>query len=355
MKIVLVLFFSFLCYAASGQQPGLYSLDTSTWANLKPVFREKEVVGLGESTHGTAEFYRERYSISKFLIENCGYRSVILEADFASLLPLNDYVHTGAGNPDIILKQAGSWMFYTKPMGEFVRWIRQFNTTRPAGEQVYLFGMDIFTVPVTPDSIDKWQPLRELNTNYALNRNNSSAGYRDSCMAENVLAICRLTKTKAIVWAHNLHISRGDQQVGYPSLVNRLGERLRGVLQDEYCAVGMFFNSGSFMVMHRESRDGKTFFPYLTTETVKSSREYPFTRELARRYPDGFFFMGPGVKSNQLKEFYKPQRIYTAGSYIVPGTSEIMLRPFAAFSAILFVPESTPLVQMDEAIRSTRP
>src|SRR5438093_758482 len=76
----------------AGDDPGL-SLDD--FAPLEPVLREVKVVGLGESTHGTREFFRIRHRAVRFLVERLGFDTVAIEASYAAVDRLNAYVAGG--------------------------------------------------------------------------------------------------------------------------------------------------------------------------------------------------------------------------------------------------------------------
>ncbi|MDH3494266.1 MAG: erythromycin esterase family protein, partial [Acidobacteriota bacterium] len=47
---------------------------------------------LGEASHGTHEFYRERIQITKRLIQEKGFTAVAVEADFPDAYRVNRYV-----------------------------------------------------------------------------------------------------------------------------------------------------------------------------------------------------------------------------------------------------------------------
>lgn len=53
---------------------------------------DKKLVLLGESTHGTHEFYHWCSEISKRLISEKGFSFIAVEGDWPSLYRLNDYV-----------------------------------------------------------------------------------------------------------------------------------------------------------------------------------------------------------------------------------------------------------------------
>jgi erythromycin esterase-like protein len=55
---------------------------------------------IGEVSHGTHEFYRERGEITKRLIADKGFSAVAVEADWPDALRVNRYVHGTGDDPD---------------------------------------------------------------------------------------------------------------------------------------------------------------------------------------------------------------------------------------------------------------
>src|SRR5215208_3197850 len=55
---------------------------------------------LGEASHGTHEFYRERAEITKRLITDKGYTAVAVEADWPDAYRVNRYVRGESDDPD---------------------------------------------------------------------------------------------------------------------------------------------------------------------------------------------------------------------------------------------------------------
>src|SRR5690606_28060384 len=53
------------------------------------------IVLLGESSHGTSEFYTWRAAISKKLITEKGFNIIAVEGDWADAYPVNDYIKNG--------------------------------------------------------------------------------------------------------------------------------------------------------------------------------------------------------------------------------------------------------------------
>ncbi|HEX8527113.1 erythromycin esterase family protein [Allosphingosinicella sp.] len=121
---------------------------------------------LGESTHGTHEFYRERARISRRLIEQHGVGAVAIEGDWSPTWRVNLYVR-GLG-ADSSAEQALSgftrfpdWMWPNSDFRDFVEWLRAWNLERPAAERVGLYGMDVYDLYEAADAAVVWLSERD--------------------------------------------------------------------------------------------------------------------------------------------------------------------------------------------------
>ena len=59
---------------------------------LRRLAGERQVVLIGEASHGTHEFYQVRAELTKRLITENGFRSVAVEADWPDALRVHRYV-----------------------------------------------------------------------------------------------------------------------------------------------------------------------------------------------------------------------------------------------------------------------
>src|SRR5256884_5436215 len=93
---------------------------------------------LGEATHGTQEFYRERAEITKRLIKEKGFNAIAVEADWPDAFRVNRYVRglSDDQNADEALsgfKRFPTWMWRNTVVLDFVEWLRDYNASLPAG------------------------------------------------------------------------------------------------------------------------------------------------------------------------------------------------------------------------------
>jgi erythromycin esterase-like protein len=116
-----------------------------------------QFVLLGESTHGTHEFYRERARLTRRLIEEKGFTLLVLEADWPDAYDLNEFVNgRGASTPAGALRtftRFPRWMWDNQDVRELVGWVREHNqrssTTRPVG----VYGMDLYSVTESMEAV----------------------------------------------------------------------------------------------------------------------------------------------------------------------------------------------------------
>ena len=88
---------------------------------------------LGEASHGTHEFYRERAEITKRLITEKGFTAVAVEADWPDAWRVNRYVRglSDDANADAALsgfQRFPAWMWRNMVVRDFVEWLRNHNT-----------------------------------------------------------------------------------------------------------------------------------------------------------------------------------------------------------------------------------
>jgi erythromycin esterase len=110
----------------------------------------RDLVLLGEATHGSHEFYTWRDHLSRRLIEEQGFDFVAVEGDSAALSRLDDYVQ---GRTEGVLHAADVlrtftrwpvWMWRNREFAEFAEWLRAFNLSRAPAARVGVIGFDIY-------------------------------------------------------------------------------------------------------------------------------------------------------------------------------------------------------------------
>ncbi len=122
-------------------------------AVLMDLIGDARIVLIGESSHGTHEFYEARAEITKLLIEEKGFNAVAAEADWPDAYRVNRYVR-GLGDddsPDAALRgfeRFPAWMWRNTVVRDFVGWLRWHNGRRAADgrRQTGFYGLDLYSL-----------------------------------------------------------------------------------------------------------------------------------------------------------------------------------------------------------------
>ena len=106
---------------------------------------------LGEASHGSDEFYRERAALTRRLIEERRLDAIAVEADWPDAYRVNRYVR-GVGDDakgDEALadfERFPTWMWRNTAVLEFVDWLRAHNATLPPAARVGFYGLDLYSL-----------------------------------------------------------------------------------------------------------------------------------------------------------------------------------------------------------------
>lgn len=119
---------------------------------LLELIGDARFVLLGEATHGTHEFYRERAQITKRLILEKGFNAVAIEGDWPDAYRVNRYVRGLGIDPDAnaalaAFKRFPAWMWRNTDVLDFVDWLRAHNDAISLIEMnVGFYGLDLYSL-----------------------------------------------------------------------------------------------------------------------------------------------------------------------------------------------------------------
>ncbi|MGZ5894356.1 MAG: erythromycin esterase family protein [Caldimonas sp.] len=113
---------------------------------------------LGEASHGTDEFYRERAGITNRLIVEHGFAAVAVEADWPDALRIDRYVRGESGDASARealadFKRFPTWMWRNRVVAEFVEWLREHNAALPPERRCGFYGIDLYSLFTSMDAV----------------------------------------------------------------------------------------------------------------------------------------------------------------------------------------------------------
>lgn len=135
----------------------LLTPDPQSWESLVEELGQFEIVLLGEASHGSHEFYRDRAHLTRRLIEERGFRAVATEADWPNAYRAHRYVNGHPEDVDAVHALAGfkrfpTWLWRNRVTVDFLEWLRRFNLQQPDSRpRTGFYGIDLYHLH---DSID---------------------------------------------------------------------------------------------------------------------------------------------------------------------------------------------------------
>ena len=127
-------------------------LDTGGGPGLDAILQKAgqcQVVLIGESSHGTSDFYRLRQLITQRLIDEHGFNIIAVEADWPDAGRVDDYVR-GRSPRDLptagVFKRFPRWMWRNAEFEDFTNWLRARNAAVPDAEQCSFHGLDLYSL-----------------------------------------------------------------------------------------------------------------------------------------------------------------------------------------------------------------
>lgn len=287
-------------------------------ARFDEIVGDARIVALGESTHGTREFFTLKHRLLRHLVLQRGFRVFAIEANQLAVERLDRFVRFGDGTAREAMRAMFA-VWNTESMLDLVEWLRAHNAANP-DRMVRFVGYDMqdhrgpldllrafladadpsllprveslatgygaersmFTPHVADSVRQDWRREAEelaselarieaawlaaagsgpdslrvawavqsgelLRQAAALNETLNSPD-RDRFMADNLdWALATLTSgEKAVVWAHDVHVSRG----GDPDLSFNAGEQMGAYLArrhgDDYRTFSLLTHDGAY-------------------------------------------------------------------------------------------------------------
>ncbi|WP_052185720.1 erythromycin esterase family protein [Streptomyces purpureus] len=278
---------------------------------LKSVLDGVRIIGMGEATHGTREFFRLKHRLLEFLVTELGFCALAMEASASAAPAVDAYVRHGVGNAANAVTGLGFWTWRTHEVLAMIEWMRAYNRGRPEAHKVRFAGIDpqkcgpsltaldaVLRRAAPERAAELLSPLRVLADAYpgshpdpqqrllhhaeALRRflhdipeagtgvlrhariltraadlatrspwhpeaAQTASAARDRYMADAVDELLADPSARIALWAHNGHITTSRHDGAGPAM----GHHLRKRHGDAYYALGLLFGQGSFRARRR--------------------------------------------------------------------------------------------------------
>lgn len=132
-----------------------YSIPYKNYDNLSSILEsigDANIVLLGESSHGTSEFYSIRAEISKRLIEEKGFSLIAVEGDWPPSRKVNKYIK-GYEDTKMTTNEAlkafnrwPTWMWANEEVVDLVDWLKKHNEQLDTSQKVGFYGIDLYSL-----------------------------------------------------------------------------------------------------------------------------------------------------------------------------------------------------------------
>jgi len=368
-------------------------------APLNGIIGNARMVCLGESRHDIREQFQLKQRFIKYLVEEMGFTTFILEASLPYAEQVNNYLQSGEGDINEIMANMPGWFLWdTEEILAIFKWMRSYNSDPENQKKLKFFGIDIVAPGYGLNSIFEylkridnkaykkfiaidfaqasitdisWQSTFQefsslppgdketLRKNYSklyqwildneslYAAQSGDEGYqwikrltycaheacrmftaksrlemgliRDSAMADNSLWIRGLGPgDKSIIWAHNVHITKGEfYMTGESESIKGMGYILGQELKDEIVSIGASFNRGEFVEW------GRSFPP---------AEENSFDGILAKAGMSiGLLDLSNNTKSEEVRAWLNSEQVIMGQEF------EMTFVPSNSFDAIFFI------------------
>lgn len=111
-------------------------------APLKQIAANASIVGLGEETHGTHEFFNMKARLAEFLISHMGFTTFVMENDWGSSQLIDASINGKSGDITSVMSQGLFDSWQTQEYRALLEWMRAYNADPAHTTKIHFLGMD---------------------------------------------------------------------------------------------------------------------------------------------------------------------------------------------------------------------
>lgn len=280
---------------------------------LKAMIGDASVVSLGEATHGTREFFQMKHRVLEFLVEELDFNLFAIEATWPEANRLNDYVHTGEGDPVALLSGLYFWTWNTQEVLDMIEWMRAHNENPGDDPTVSFLGFDLqfpgmaihnvleFFSTVDPQAEAEVSALYGCMLPFAngprgfasgqARYGDQSATYRNACLVD-LLAVQELLRARQVDYeaaSTKAEFSQADRSARLVIQFEDMRSGRTSGARDAYMAENAIW-------LHDEGGPGSKIVLWAHNGHVANDPDYAFGgsmgRHLRRHYSDDMVIVG---------------------------------------------------------------
>ena len=129
-------------------------VDDDGFASFVDRYADAKVVLLGESTHGTDEFYRARAAMTERLVTEHGFDNIAVEADWPDAARIDAYIRDHAmPSATTPFQRFPTWMWRNRAVRAFVDRLHEINAGRSPAARIGFYGLDLYSLPSSMDAV----------------------------------------------------------------------------------------------------------------------------------------------------------------------------------------------------------
>lgn len=129
----------------------------SDLSHLLEKIGDAEIVMLGESSHGTHEYYTWRTYLTQRLIDEKGFNFVAVEGDWPDCYRINRFVkgYDGGSAFDVLhaFRRWPTWMWANWEMVVMTTWLEKYNRNLEREQKIGFYGLDVYSLWESMESI----------------------------------------------------------------------------------------------------------------------------------------------------------------------------------------------------------
>lgn len=150
---------------ALNQELNPLSQDPLVWSDYELQFldaiADKPIIGLGEATHGTSEFFKAKHRIFKYLVEKHNYKIFEFEADFGESMLINEAIQKSDSSQieNLIKATMLLWPWKTEEVKNMLIWMCKYNVGKSENEKLQFVGIDCQSNNYNPGLLEDYFTL----------------------------------------------------------------------------------------------------------------------------------------------------------------------------------------------------